>query len=66
MGKQFIERSPVIIGVITAVLILITLWASLTISREDLTGGYAALQRFSARDSFSEELCKFEPLHGVC
>ena len=47
MGKQFIERSPVIIGVITAVLILATLWASLTISREDLTGGYVITVEFA-------------------
>ncbi len=47
MGKQFIERNAVIIGIITAVLIVAALWASLTISREDLTGGYEVTVEFS-------------------
>lgn len=46
MGKQFIERNQVIIGVITAVLIVAALFASLGITREDLTGGYVITAEF--------------------
>lgn len=46
MGKQFIERNGVVIGAITAVLIVITLVASLSVTREDLTGGYVITARF--------------------
>ena len=41
-------------------------WCPFLYLHAQATGGYAALQRFSARDSSSEELCKVEPLHGVC
>ncbi len=46
MGKQFIERNQVVIGVVTAILIVITLVASLTVTREDLTGGYTITVEF--------------------
>lgn len=46
-GLQFIERNPVIIGIITAALILGTLYFSLSITREDLTGGYEVTVEFS-------------------
>ncbi len=40
MNKQFIERSPLIIGGITAILIVVTLVVALSVTRDDLTGGY--------------------------
>ncbi|MGI9017948.1 MAG: MCE family protein [Euzebya sp.] len=47
MGKQFIERNPVIIGLIAAALILVVLYAALTVTREDLTGGYNITAAFT-------------------
>lgn len=47
MGKQFIERNQVVIGVLTAIAIVVTLVFSLTVSREDLTGGYVLTVEFS-------------------
>ncbi|MEO2107603.1 MAG: MlaD family protein [Actinomycetota bacterium] len=47
MGKQFIERSPVIIGIITAALIVGALFVSLGVTREDLTGGYKLTMEFA-------------------
>lgn len=47
MGKQFIERNQVVIGIITAVLIVLSLFASLGVTREDLTGGYQITAEFS-------------------
>ena len=47
MGKQFIERSPVIIGIITAALIVGALFVSLGVTREDLTGGYKLTMAFA-------------------
>jgi phospholipid/cholesterol/gamma-HCH transport system substrate-binding protein len=47
MGKQFIERNALVIGVITAILIVVTLYVSLTLTREDLTGGYTITARFT-------------------
>lgn len=46
-GKQFIERNGVVIGVISAILLVLTLLASLLVTREDLTGGYTITARFS-------------------
>ena len=47
MNKQFIERSGVVIGVVAAILIAVTLVASLMVTREDLTGGYTIKAHFS-------------------
>ena len=46
MNKQFIERNQVVIGTISAILIVATLVASLAVTRNDLTGGYTITASF--------------------
>ncbi|CAN5126964.1 hypothetical protein BH23ACT9_BH23ACT9_14090 [soil metagenome] len=46
MGKQFIERNQLVIGIIAAILIVLTLIASLTVTREQLQGGYRITAAF--------------------
>ena len=64
MGKQFIERNAVVIGIVTAVLIVGTLFVSLTVTREDLTGGYKLTVEFSdAKGTMEPE--EFEELFNA-
>lgn len=53
-GKQFIERSGVAIGVISAILIVLALLGSLLVTREDLTGGYTITAQFSDANGLRE------------
>ncbi|WP_370326180.1 MCE family protein [Euzebya sp.] len=45
--KQFIERNQIVIGVITAVLIVVTIVASLSVTRQDIGGGYTISASFA-------------------
>jgi phospholipid/cholesterol/gamma-HCH transport system substrate-binding protein len=54
MGKQFIERNALVIGAIAAVLIVATLLVALTVTRDELTGGYVVTARFTDANGLRE------------
>jgi phospholipid/cholesterol/gamma-HCH transport system substrate-binding protein len=46
MGTQFIERNQLVIGIIAAILTVVTTFAALLVTRDDLQGGYRITAQF--------------------